>query len=90
VSDLVLLGILTAAAFLAAVLRFRLRAAQGSPLKGFWRFQNFLFPLLLLLAALALYLARLENLVLPVVVIGLLVGLLFSILRRKHANAPER
>ena len=69
-SDTVLLILLTALLFLGAVLIIRLRKKQGKPYTTARMVQLFVFPALCL-AALIAYLLGQENLVVPVILLGI-------------------
>lgn len=81
-SDTVLLSLLTALLFLGAVLKIRLRKKQGKPYKTARMVQLFVFPVLCL-AALIAYLLGQENLVVPVILLGIVEEILCWCLQKR-------
>ena len=88
-TDSIWLWILTALAFLAAALRLLLAKKQGSPLPRFWRIQSFVFPVILLAAAI-LFQTGTADLVFPAVLIGIAEELILGAVRkRKEKQEPS-
>ena len=81
-SDTVLLILLTALLFLGAALKIRLRKKQGKPYKTARMVQLFVFPVLCL-AALIAYLLGQENLVVPVILLGIVEEILCWCLQKR-------
>lgn len=86
--EVVLLWILVVLAFMAAILRIRLAAKQGSPQSLGWKIQEFIFPVLLL-AAMVLYQTGTADIVFPAVMLGLLEEIVCVILRRRQRPRDE-
>ena len=84
-ADSIWLWILTALAFLAAALRLLLAKKQGSPLVGFWRIQSFVFPVILLAAAI-LFQTGTADIVFPAVLIGIAEELILGAVRKRKAK----
>ena len=100
-TDSIWLWILTALAFLAAALRLLLAKKQGSPLPRllakkqgsplprFWRIQSFVFPVILLAAAI-LFQTGTADIVFPAVLIGIAEELILGAVRkRKEKQEPS-
>lgn len=81
-TDIILLGLLAALAFAAAILRLRLASKQGRPLTFVWKIQGFVFPILLLVV-LILYQTKTVDIVFPAVMLGLVEEVVCIWLRRK-------
>lgn len=88
-ADSIWLWILTALAFLAAALRLLLAKKRGSPLPRFWRIQSFVFPVILLAAAI-LFQTGTADIVFPAVLIGIAEELILGTVRkRKEKQEPS-
>ena len=81
--DLVLLWVITAAAFAVVPMRVKLAEKQGSPQSLGWTVQELVFPVLLLVA-LILYMTGIADVVFPAVAIGLLEEIICSVIRRRN------
>ena len=84
-TDGIILWALTALAFLAAALRLLLAKKRGSPLPRFWRIQSFVFPVILLAAAI-LFQTGTADIVFPAVLIGIAEERILGAVRRGEAK----
>ena len=80
----VLLGILVVLGLLASVLRPILAKRQSRPMGVGWVIQGFLFPWLMIAAAIA-FLAGGPDLIFPAVILGLLQELIFGFFRKRKS-----
>ncbi len=80
--DMVLLSLLTALLFLGAALKIRLKEKRGNPYTMARMVQLFIFPALCL-AALIAYLLGQENLVVPVILLGIVEEILCWLLQKR-------
>lgn len=88
-ADSIWLWILTALAFLAAALRLLLAKKQGAPMSGFRLAQSFVFPVILLAAAI-LFQTGTADIVFPAVLIGIAEELILGAVRkRKEKQEPS-
>ena len=87
--DLILLWVLTALGFTAAVLRILLAKKQGRPNSLLWSIQEFLFPVLLLVG-LVLYQTGTKDIVFQLVMLGLVEEILCIFLRRKAQKSDPK
>jgi hypothetical protein len=86
--DQTLLGILLILSLVAAVLRVRLAKKQGRPNSAFWTVQEFVFPVLLLVALVLLEHGK--DIVFGLVMLGLLEELVCVFLRHRAQKKEER
>jgi hypothetical protein len=88
-SDSVLLLLLTALLFLAAVLKIQLKKKQGKPYSNAWTVQLFVFPVLCLIAWAAFQLGQ-DSLVIPVIFLGIGEEILCWAIRKRQEKAEKR
>lgn len=82
-SDSMLLLLLTALLFLAAVLKIQLKKKQGKPYSAGWTVQLFVFPVFCLIAWAAFQMGR-ESLVIPAIFLGIGEEILCWVIRKRQ------